>query len=183
MNVESIERINSLAIPDEVVMSKIYVIRKLKVMLDKDLAVLYGIETKRLKEQVRRNRERFPPDFMFELSDKEFSQVKHSYENLGRGGHTKYHPFAFTEYGVLMLSTVLNSELAIKVNIQIIRVYVYIREIGSLQKDILDRMDGMDEKLAECDDKIMLLYEHIRQFEHLKQQELERKKRRHIGFK
>ncbi len=164
-------------------MSKIYVIRTLKVMLDKDLSELYGIETKRLKEQVRRNIERFPEDFMFELTDSEFHQVKYKVESSGRGEHSKYLPFAFTEYGVLMLSTVLNSEIAIKVNIQIIRVYVHIRELGFLQKDVFERLDGMENKLAEYDDKIMLLYEYIRQFEKLKQEELKFKQRPRIGFK
>ena len=176
-------RISSIAIPDEIVMSKIYLIRRLKVILDKDLAILYGIETKRLKEQVRRNIDRFPEDFMFQLNDKENKQIKNSVENKGRGEHSKYTPYAFTEYGVLMLSTVLKSELAIKVNIQIIRVYVYIREIGSLQKDIFERLDGMDEKLANCDDKIMLLYDHLRQFEKLKQAEMEKQNRPLIGFR
>ena len=142
-----------------------------------------NFETKRLKEQVKRNSDRFPADFMFQLTEGEFSQIKKSSEIQGRGEHSKYLPFAFTEYGVLMLSTILNSELAIKVNIQIIRVYIHIRELGSLQKDVFERLDGMENKLAEFDDKIMLLYEYIRQFEKLKQEELQAKQRPHIGFK
>jgi hypothetical protein len=172
-----------MVVPDEVVMNKIYVIRGLKVMLDGDLSELYGVETKRLKEQVRRNIERFPADFMFELSDEEYKQIKTHFMHPGRGEHSKYRPFAFTEHGVLMLSTVLNSERAIKVNIQVMRAYVRLRERLILHKDILHRLDGMESKLAEYDDKIMLLFKYINQFEKLKQIEFEQKKRPPIGFK
>ena len=173
----------STVVPDEVLMNKIYVIRGLKVMLDGDLSELYGVETKRLKEQVRRNIERFPSDFMFELSDEEYMQIKTHFTHLGRGEHSKYKPFAFTEHGVLMLSTVLNSERAVKVNIQIMRVYVRLRESLIMHKDILHRLDGMENRLAEYDGKIMLLFEFINQFEKLKQIEFEKKKRPRIGFK
>ena len=177
------DNIVKYAVPDEVVMSKIYLIRRQKVILDKDLSELYGVENKRLKEQVRRNIGRFPEDFMFELSEEEYRQVKSSSTNSGRGEHSKYQPFAFTEYGVVMLSTVLNSELAIKVNIQIIRVYVRIREMGMLQKDILERLDNMEDKLSEYDDKIIILYDYLEQFEKLRQEEAKMKNRPRIGFR
>lgn len=113
-----------IILPDEVVMNKIYFIRGQKVMLDRDLAELYGVETKRLKEQVKRNMDRFPEDFMFELNDAEFnnwrSQIATS--NSDKMG-LRYKPFAFTEHGVLMLSSVLNSAKAIQVNIQIMRIF------------------------------------------------------------
>ena len=98
-------------------MEKIYVIRGLKVMLDHDLGELYEVETKRLKENVRRNWDRFPEDFMFELSKGEYKYFKENISPGGRGQHPKYPPFAFTDYGVLMLSSVLYSDRAIKVNI------------------------------------------------------------------
>jgi hypothetical protein len=104
-------------VPVELIASKIYLIRGIKVMLDKDLAELYGVETKRLKEQVRRNIERFPHDFMFELTKDEYQALRSQIATLKRGQHSKYAPFAFTEHGVLMLSSVLNSERAIQVNI------------------------------------------------------------------
>ena len=104
-------------VPVELIASKIYLIRGIKVMLDKDLAELYGVETKRLKEQVRRNIERFPQDFMFELTKDEYQALRSQIATLKRGQHSKYAPFAFTEHGVLMLSSVLNSERAIQVNI------------------------------------------------------------------
>lgn len=104
-----------VAIPDEVVLSKIYMIRNQKVMLDSDLAELYGVETGRLNEQVKRNSYRFPPDFMFQLSNEEWEALISQFarSNKGRGGRRKL-PYAFTEHGVLMLSSVLNSKQAIE---------------------------------------------------------------------
>lgn len=116
-------------LPDEVVVSKIYMIRGQKVMLDRDLAELYGVETKRLKEQVKRNIERFPEDFMFELSDAEFNNWRSQFatSKSDRMG-LRYKPYVFTEHGVLMLSSVLNSSKAIQVNIQIMRIFTRIKQ-------------------------------------------------------
>ncbi len=180
---EKKNKTNAIAIPDEVVMSKIYVIRGQKVMLDKDLAELYDVETKRLKEQVRRNIDRFPEDFMFELTQEEYQQLKEQLGQLGRGEHSKYPPFAFTEHGVLMLSSVLNSERAIKVNIQVMRVYVRIREMIMFNKDILQRLEGIERKLSDHDNQNMLIFEYLKQFEEAKQQQLEQANRKRIGFK
>lgn len=177
------DQTGAITIPDEVVMSKIYVIREQKVMLDKDLAELYGVETKRLKEQVRRNIERFPEDFMFELTPEENRQLKEQIEQSGRGEHSKYPPFAFTEHGVLMLSSVLNSDRAIKVNIQVMRVYVRIREMIMLNKDILKRLEGIERKLTEHDGQILVIFEYLKQLEKAKQEELEYKTRPKIGFR
>jgi hypothetical protein len=174
---------NTIAIPDEVVLSKIYLIRGQKVMLDKDLAELYGVETKRLKEQVRRNIERFPEDFMFELTAAEFQKLKDQFGQLRRGEHAKYPPFAFSEHGVLMLSSVLSSDRAIKVNIQVMRVYVRIREMMMLNKDILQRLEGIDRKLSDHDNHIMVIFEYLKQLEKSKQKELEQITRPKIGYK
>ena len=108
-----------VSIPVERIENKILLIRGQKVMLDKDLAGLYGVETKRLKEQVKRNLERFPHDFMLELTKEENDSLRSQNATLKRGGHSKYLPYAFTEHGVLMLSSVLNSKKAIQVNIQL----------------------------------------------------------------
>ncbi|WP_130854982.1 ORF6N domain-containing protein [Olivibacter jilunii] len=119
----------SLIIPEEVVMNQIYYIRDQKVMLDRDLADLYGAETKVLNQAVRRNIDRFPEDFMFELSLKEYESLRSQFVTLKtRGAHSKYLPHVFTEQGVAMLSSVLNSKLAIQVNIQIIRVFTKLRQ-------------------------------------------------------
>lgn len=150
---------NSL-ITDEKVISKIYLIRGHKIMLDSDLSNLYGVETKVLKQAVKRNIERFPEDFMFELTTEEHdalrSQIATSKE--GRGG-SRYMPMAFTEPGVAMLSSILNSETAIKVNIQIIRVFTKMREILMANKEILIHLEKSDQKLIKHDFQISILME------------------------
>ena len=139
------KKIKDSIIPDESVLSKIYFIRGKKVMLDRDLAFLYGVETKNLKRQVRRNELRFPEDFMFELNDDEFEDWRRQFgtSNEDRMG-LRYKPFAFTEEGVAQLSTVLNSERAIKVNIQIIRMFTKMRSFVLSNKDILRKLDEIE---------------------------------------
>lgn len=122
------ERANLTTLPDEVVMNKIYIIRKQKVMLDSDLAELYEVETKQLKRQVNRNIERFPEDFMFELTKEEYNSLRSQIGTLKKGEHSKFLPMVFTEHGVLMLSSVLNSAKAIQVNIQIMRIFTRIKQ-------------------------------------------------------
>ncbi|MFD2556320.1 ORF6N domain-containing protein [Sphingobacterium tabacisoli] len=158
---------------DEVLMNRIYVFRGQKVMLDRDLAELYGVETKRLNEQVRRNSSRFPADFMFQLDDKELevlrSQIATS--KKGRGGRT-YSPFVFTEHGVLMLSSVLNSELAIAINIQIMRIFTKMRQFlndtTQIHLELADMRLAM-EKLSKKQDSqgknIDLVFEYIDRLE------------------
>lgn len=166
------------SLPDEVLMDKILLVRNIKVMLDRDLAELYGIETKRLKEQVRRNIDRFPKDFMFELSEKEHELLKRQFDNRNRGQHSKYPPYAFTEHGVLMLSSVLNTERAVKVNIQIMRVYVRIREMIQTHKDLIIQMDQLEQKVGKQDEKISIVFEYLTKFI-----ELEKKPRKEVGYK
>lgn len=118
-----------LILPDEIVMNKIYFIREYRVILDSDLADLYTVENKQLKRQVRRNRERFPSDFMFALTKQEYDSLRSQIGTLKRGKHSKFLPFAFTEQGVAMLSSVLNSKQAIQVNIQIMRIFTHVRKM------------------------------------------------------
>ena len=134
----------TLMIPDELVMNKIYLIREQKVMLDSDLAELYGTETKVLKQAVKRNIDRFPDDFMFEITRQEFDSLRSQIvtSKNGRGG-ARYLPMAFTEQGVAMLSS------AIRVNIRIIRVFTKMRELLLTHKDILLQLEKM-EKLPWC---------------------------------
>jgi len=136
-----------ILIPDDIISSKIYLIRKQKVMLDKDLAELYAVETKQLKRQVRRNRERFPEDFMFELNQQEFDNLRSQFGTSNWGG-TRYMPMAFTEQGVAMLSSVLNSPTAIKVNIQIIRVFTKIREMLTDTLSMKLEIEEINKKLS-----------------------------------
>ena len=126
----------------EVIQNKIFEIRGQKVMLDFDLALLYSVENKRLEEAVRRNPNRFPEDFMFELSKIEYDSLRTQFATLknGRGQHLKYLPFAFTEQGIAMLSSVLNSEKAIEINISIIRAFVTIRQFKLTYSELKDRI-------------------------------------------
>jgi len=137
-------------------------IRGHKVLLDSDLAELYGVPTKRLNEQVRRNEKRFPPDFMLELSHEEAEALRSHFATLkkGRGQHRKYLPCAFTEQGVAMLSTILNSGRAIEVNIQIMRTFVKLREMIGSHKDLARRLDELEKKY---DKQFSIVFEAIRQ--------------------
>jgi len=176
------ENYQQQVIPDERVISKIYLIRGVRVMIDSDLSELYGVETRRLNEQVKRNIERFPEDFMFQLTDIEFENLKSQIAISSWGGRRKL-PFAFTEHGVLMLTSVLNSDLAIKVNIQIMRVYSKIRSMLETNKNLLLKFEQMETKLADHDNSIMLIMEYIKQFEEARQQEISQQNRAKIGFK
>ena len=158
-------------------MSKIYLVRDQKVMLDEDLAKLYGVETKRLNEQVSRNIDRFPEDFMFKLSEREFGDLKSQNATSSWGGRRKL-PNAFTEHGILMLSSVLNSKQAIRMNIQIMRIYTRIREMLLTHKDMLLRVEYMEKHLMKHDQKIELLFTYLNKFI-----EKEQKPRTEIGFR
>ena len=149
-------------IPVEVIESKIYLIRGHKVMLDSGLAELYGVPAKRLNEQVRRNEKRFPKDFMFQLSSEEGAFLRSQIATLkrGRGQHRKYLPYVFTEQGVAMLSSVLNSDRAIEVNIQIMRTFVKLREMIASHKDLARRLDELEKKY---DTQFSVVFEAIRQ--------------------
>ncbi len=154
---------NSLSINDPLIESKIYLIRGLKVMLDFDLAEMYGVEVKRLKEQVRRNLDRFPEDFMFELSKEETVNLSRSQiATLKRGQNVKYLSFAFTEHDVLMLSSVLRSEQAVQVNIQIMRVYSKMKEILMLHKDILIKLEKLERTSDKHDKEIETIFAFIK---------------------
>lgn len=144
-----------LILPDsQIVESMIHSIRGMQVMLDSDLACLYGIETKRLKEQVRRNRSRFPSDIMFELTDEEFESLRSQFATSNKRGGLRYHPFAFTETGVAMLSSVLNSEQAIQVNLQIMRAFVSMRRFMMANAQVFQRIEVLEFKQIENGKKI-----------------------------
>lgn len=140
--------IKGTIIPDDVLINKIHVIRDQKVMLDSDLAELYGVETKQLKRQVKRNIDRFPADFMFELTKDELDILRSQFGTLRQGEHTKYLPMVFTEHGVLMLSSVLNSKQAIQVNIQIMRIFTRIRQMLMDNAEIWREIAGLKVELT-----------------------------------
>lgn len=163
-----------ISIPEERIMNEIYVIRGKKVMFDSDLAGLYEVSTKRLNEQVKRNLERFPADFMFQLSRVEFDDLRSQIATSNRGGQ-RYRPFVFTEQGVAMLSSVLNSSRAIKVNIQIIRTFTKLREILVSNKGLADKIQSMERKY---DSKISRVFELLE-----KLTSIEKKPKEKIGFR
>lgn len=167
----------SLSIPDEVVVSKIYLIRDKKVMLDDDLAELYQVETRRLNEQVKRNIDRFPEDFMFQLTEAEWENLKSQNATSSWGGRRKI-PFAFTEYGVLMLSSVLNSDRAIQVNIQIMRIYAKLREMLLTNKDILLKLEKLERRVIKHDQDIKVVFGYLKELLNPKTEPM-----RKIGFK
>jgi hypothetical protein len=153
----------TLIIPDELVIHKIYLIRNQKVMLDSDLADLYGEETKRINEQVKRNFERFPEDFMFQLTDNEFTNLKSQFATSSWGGRRKL-PYVFTEHGVLMLSSVLNSKKSIAVNIQIVRIFTAMRELILTNNQVLLELNRMKSMVEGQDDRIDIIYNYLQEF-------------------
>ena len=146
-------------------------------MLDRDLAELYEVETKQLKRQVRRNTDRFPDDFMFELDKEEFDNLR-SQSGTSNWGGTRYAPMAFTEQGVAMLSSVLSSPTAIKVNIQIIRVFTKMRELLQSHSELLLQMEKLERNIGKHDMQIAQVFQLIKQL--VKQEEQPRKQ---IGYK
>lgn len=151
---------NQLIVPDEIISSKIYVIRDKKVILDQDLALLYNVETRVLKQAVKRNIERFPDDFMFELSKKEFSILRSQSVTSSWGG-LRYAPMAFTEQGVAMLSSVLRSDKAIMVNIQIMRVFTKVREMLIDNLSIRLDIEDIKKQLSNHDKNLELVFSYL----------------------
>ena len=166
-------------VPIERIESSILLVRGHKVLLDADLAALYGVTTKRFNEQVRRNAARFPEDFMFRLSAEEWDSLRSQFATLktGRGQHRKYLPLAFTEHGAIMAATILNSPRATEVSVYIVRAFVRLRELLASNKELARRLDQLEKKLGSHDQAIAGLVNTIRNL--MSPPEL---KRRPIGF-
>jgi hypothetical protein len=152
-----------LVIPDEVVMNKIYLIREHKVMLDRDLAELYGVKAIRLREQVKRNQERFPENFMFQLTEMEVENMVSQNAIPSKRHLGGYLPYAFTEHGVLMLANVLKSEQAITMSIRIIEIFVKLREVLLTHKDILLKLEQLEKTAVRQDGDIKLIFKYLRE--------------------
>lgn len=183
---------------ENLLVEKIYVVRGLKVMLDEDLSELYEIPTKRLNEQVKRNIDRFPSDFMFQLTEHELLNLRSQIATSSlaafksevegefatdmnskiRGGR-RYLPFAFTEHGVLMLSSVLSSKIAIQVNIRIMRVYVRLREVLNSHQDLSAKIEALESKVEKNNADVSLIFQALRKL----MDPPEVKERKRIGFK
>ena len=163
-------------VPAELIERKIYLIRNKKVMLDSDLAELYNVETKVLNQAVKRNIARFPEDFMFQLNKEEALELSRSqFVTLKRGQNIKYLPHVFTENGVAMLSSVLNSERSIQVNIQIMRTFTKIREMLSSHKDLRHKIEEMEKKY---DSQFKIVFNAIKELMNPPEKQV-----RKIGFK
>jgi len=167
-----------IEISEESVVNKIHHIRGMRVMLSSDLAELYKVDTKVLNQQVKRNINRFPDRYMFKLTTEEYKSLRSQIVTLKRGVHSKYPPYAFTEHGVLMLSSILRSERAEKVNILIIDTFVKLRELLSTKQDVLVSLEKMEKKIAGQDEKIQTIFDYLKQF--IKEKKEPRKE---IGFK
>jgi hypothetical protein len=168
----------SFIIPDETIISKIYQLRNKSVMLDRDLAELYDVKAYRLREQVKRNINRFPENFMFQLTEKEVELMVSQNAIPSKQHLGGYLPYAFTEHGVLQLSNVLKSERANLISIKIIELFVKMREMLMTHKDILMQLEEMRKSIAGQEDRVDLIYNYLVQFI-----EKQKKPRTEIGFK
>jgi len=156
-----VAKVTANTIPQEIICDMICLVRGQKVMFDFDLASLYGVETKRLKEQVKRNIKRFPEDFVFQLSKEEFKNLRSQFATSSWGG-TRYMPYVFTEQGVAMLSSVLNSDRAIQVNIAIMRTFTQLRQLVSVHKELANQLKKIEKKVGQHDEDIMAIIELIK---------------------
>ncbi len=174
------KRADSL-LPVERITSKIYLLRGEKVLIDSDLAELYGVEARKLNQAVKRNIERFPNDFMFQLTREEYNSLRSQFVTLKRGQHSKYLPYAFTEQGVAMLSSVLNSGRAVQVNIAIMRAFVQMRKFLQSNDALAKKLNGLEKetkkKFAKQQEQIKFIFEAIKEL----MMEKEKPKRK-IGF-
>jgi hypothetical protein len=165
-------------VSEEMILERIYVIRGMKVMLDRDLAEMYGVEVRVLNQAVKRNISRFPDDFMFQISKGENAFLRSQFVILEKGRYSKYLPYAFTEQGVAMLSSVLNSETAIQVNIQIIRLFTKMKQLILDNKDLWMKIEKIEQHLLKNDEEIKTVFAYLKKL--LIQ---ENKPRNPIGFK
>ncbi len=159
---DPVSSIAKLPAPMGIIERRIYLIRGFKVMLDRDLADLYQVQTKVFNQAVKRNRARFPKDFMFRLTIREAKAVRISrsqFVTLKQGQNIKYAPYAFTQEGVAMLSSALNSERAVRVNIEIMRAFVRVRELAATHRDLLEKIDAMEKKY---DGQFQMVFDAIR---------------------
>jgi len=173
---------STIMIPDEVIFSKIFLIRNKQVILDKDLADFYQVETKQLKRAVRRNIDRFPDDFMFELTVEEFQYLRSQFGTSSWGG-SRYAPMAFSEYGIVMLASVLHSQRAITVNLQIVRAFLRMREILNSQNIVLSRLKEVETGQIQQGERISLIFQLLEEMDEENEKRLEHQNRMRVGFK
>jgi hypothetical protein len=174
---------SSRLIPDEVILNKILLIREHKVMLDSDLADLFDIPTKRLNEQVRRNKQRFPSHFMFQLTEEEKIKVVANCDHLQKLKFSPFLPYAFTEHGVIMLASILNSDRAIRTSIRIVETFVRMRELIKQSEYLALKFNNLETKVSYQDEKIHMIFEILKELEQDRQNCDDNSGRKRIGFK
>lgn len=168
-------------VPDEVIINKIMVLRNKKVMIDRDLAELYGVTTKRLNEQVKRNSKRFPDDFMFQVTSAEKDQLIQLFGHLDSLKYSTVLPYAFTEHGAVMLASILNSDQAISVNIQIVRAFTNIRQALTDNTELRLEIEHIKKKINNHDKSIELVFHYLDEL--LEKKEKPAPPRKRIGYK
>jgi len=172
-----VEAMRGITVSDEIILGKILLVRGCKVMIDRDLAELYGVETKHLNRQVRRNQGRFPEEFMFKLTVAEKVELVTNWHRFNSLKHTSYSPYAFTEHGVAMLASVLKSSRAIKISVYVIQAFVRLRRWVSLHKGLSDKLEVLEGRVDNHDHDIQEVVEAMRQL--MREEE---KPKRKIGF-
>ncbi|MCA1636916.1 MAG: ORF6N domain-containing protein [Acidobacteria bacterium] len=165
-----------LVLTADLVEQKIYVIRGRRIMLDADLAEVYGVTTSRLNEQVKRNRRRFPEDFIFQLTKEEFDNLSQFATGFKHRDPRKL-PFAFTEHGAVMLASILNSPIAVEASIQVVRAFVQLRTVLSIRKDLAGKIEEIQQKIGEHEQNFKAVFEMLKPI-----MVIERKEKRQIGF-
>jgi hypothetical protein len=173
---------DKLTIAEEVIISRIYLVRGKQVMFSHDLAELYQVQTKVLNQQVKRNLGKFPDRYMFQLTREDADHVRSQYVTFNNW-KIKYLPYAFTEHGILMLASVLNSEKANRINFLIIDTFIKLRDLISLRTDVLTQLEQVQNRLSTHDNRIMAIFKYLKELDKLRQAEKLQKERTRIGFK
>jgi hypothetical protein len=173
---------DKLTIAEEVIISRIYLVRGKQVMFSHDLAELYQVQTKVLNQQVKRNLGKFPDRYMFQLTREDADHLRSQYVTFNNW-KIKYLPYAFTEHGILMLASVLNSEKANRINFLIIDTFIKLRDLISLRTDVLTQLEQVQNRLSTHDNRIMAIFKYLKELDKLRQAEKLQKERTRIGFK
>jgi phage regulator Rha-like protein len=168
-----------------IIQNKIHEIRGHKVMLDYDLSILYNVETKALNQAVKRNNDRFPKDFMFQLNQKEWNSLRSQFVTLekGRGKYSKYLPYVFTEHGVTMLASVLKSKKAVKMNISIVKAFISLRQFALRYKELADQIVELKESVGNHNEQLKQIYDTLEDLLEEKTEEENWRTREPIGFR
>jgi len=177
ISLEALDPVSSLRQIDKVE-GAIYLIRGQRVMLDSDLAAIYKVKTKRLNEQLRRNRNRFPKDFAFQLTTEEFTNLKSHFATSSSHGGKRKLPWVFTEHGAIMLASILNSDIAVQASVRVVRAFVQLREMVAASKQLANKLEELEQRLDSHDEAIVNLFAALKRL----LEPTEARRKREIGF-